>query len=54
MKKNSKSYTVGGLFSGVGGLELGFINNGFNILWSNDIDEPSSHTFKANFKHKHI
>jgi DNA (cytosine-5)-methyltransferase 1 len=49
-----KKYTVGGLFSGVGGIEQGFINNGFDVLWSNDIDEPSSRTFKLNFEHKHI
>lgn len=51
---NKKIYTVGGLFSGVGGIEQGFINNGFDVLWSNDIDEPSSRTFKLNFHHKHI
>ena len=49
-----KSYTVGGLFSGVGGIEQGFIDNDFKVLWSNDIDEPSSKTFKKNFNHKHI
>lgn len=49
-----KPYTVGGLFSGVGGIEQGFINNDFKVLWSNDIDEPSSKTFKQNFDHEHI
>ena len=49
-----KPYTVGGLFSGVGGIEQGFINNDFKVLWSNDIDEPSSKTFKQNFNHQHI
>ena len=49
-----KPYTVGGLFSGVGGIEQGFINNDFKVLWSNDIDEPSSKTFKQNFDHQHI
>jgi DNA (cytosine-5)-methyltransferase 1 len=53
MSKNKK-YTIGGLFSGVGGIEQGFINKGFDVLWSNDIDEPSSKTFKLNFHHKHI
>lgn len=50
----SKKYTVGGLFSGVGGIELGFMNNGFEVLWSNDIDEASAVTFRKNFNHKHI
>ena len=49
-----KPYTVGGLFSGVGGIEQGFINNDFKVLWSNDIDETSSKTFKQNFDHEHI
>ena len=52
MKKNK--LTVGGLFSGVGGIELGFIQNGFEVLWSNDIDKDAAETFKLNFKHKHI
>ncbi len=52
--KVNKPYTVGGLFSGVGGIELGFLENGFEVLWSNDIDEASSVTFKQNFEHKHI
>jgi site-specific DNA-cytosine methylase len=50
----NKKYTVGGLFSGVGGIELGFMNNGFEVLWSNDIDEASAVTFRKNFNHKHI
>ena len=52
MKKNK--LTVGGLFSGVGGIELGFIQNGFEVLWSNDIDKDAAKTFKLNFNHKHI
>ena len=49
-----KAPTVGGLFSGVRGIELGFMNAGFDLLWSNDIDEPASRTFSKNFSHKHI
>ena len=29
---------VGGLFSGVGGIELGFEQSGFEIAWANEID----------------
>ena len=36
---NIKMYTVGGLFSGIGGIELGFEKAGFKILWSNENDE---------------
>ena len=38
----------------MGGIEQGFINNDFKVLWSSDIDEPSSKTFKQNFDHQHI
>lgn len=31
-----KKYTVVSLFCGAGGLDMGFKNVGFNILWSND------------------
>jgi DNA (cytosine-5)-methyltransferase 1 len=52
MKKNK--LTVGGLFSGVGGIELGFIQNGFEVLWSNEIDKEAAKTFQLNFEHKLI
>ena len=31
-----KQHTVVGLFAGCGGLDLGFINAGFSIVWAND------------------
>ena len=43
--------TVGGLFSGIGGIELGFEQAGFKINWSNEIDENCAKTFKFNHKH---
>lgn len=39
-----------GLFSGVGGIELGFEQAGFRTIWSNEIDADASKTFKLNFK----
>lgn len=39
---------VAGLFAGVGGIELGFKNAGFDIIWSNEIDEKAGETFRAN------
>lgn len=39
---------VAGLFTGVGGIELGFEQAGFEIIWSNDIDDKACQTFKAN------
>jgi len=32
-------YTVGGLFSGVGGIELGFRQAGFETAWANEFDK---------------
>lgn len=51
----NRVYKVGGLFSGVGGIELGFsIENKFSIAWGTDIDRHASETYRANFKHKFI
>ena len=37
------------LFSGCGGLDLGFKKAGFNMLLANDIDKYASQTYKENF-----
>lgn len=42
---------VAGLFAGIGGIELGFKDNGFDIIWSNEIDEKASQTYRLNFSH---
>jgi DNA (cytosine-5)-methyltransferase 1 len=36
------------LFSGVGGLDLGFIREGHKIIWANDIDKEAVETYKMN------
>jgi DNA (cytosine-5)-methyltransferase 1 len=41
-------FTVGGLFSGVGGIELGFKQAGFEIKWANEFDKYSSKTYRLN------
>ena len=43
--------TAGGLFSGIGGIEIGFKKAGFKILWSNENDENCIKTYKHNFRH---
>lgn len=43
--------TVAGFFVGVGGIELGFENKGFNVIWANEIDEKASITYKLNHDH---
>ncbi|MGW8123259.1 DNA cytosine methyltransferase [Roseivirga echinicomitans] len=45
--KSSKINTVA-LFSGGGGLDLGFTASGFNIVYSSDIDQYSCNTLKQN------
>lgn len=42
---------VAGLFSGVGGIELGFQQAGFDIVWSNDFDKKALETLAENFSH---
>ncbi len=36
------------LFSGAGGLDLGFLWEGFKIIWANDFDKHACETYKAN------
>ena len=37
------------LFSGLGGLDKGFADTGYNIVWANDFDKYAVQTYKANF-----
>lgn len=43
---------VAGFFAGIGGIELGFQNAGFDVVWSNEIDMKAAETFKLNHKHQ--
>jgi DNA (cytosine-5)-methyltransferase 1 len=43
---------VGGLFAGIGGIELGFKQAGFDISWANEIDKNACITYRLNHKHK--
>lgn len=36
------------LFSGCGGMDLGFINAGYEIIWANDIDPDACATYRSN------
>jgi DNA (cytosine-5)-methyltransferase 1 len=42
---------VGGLFAGIGGIELGFKKAGFKIIWANEIDKNACITYRLNHKH---
>lgn len=46
--KKGNNMRVAGFFTGVGGIELGFEQAGFEIVWSNEIDDKAAETFKAN------
>ena len=37
------------LFSGAGGLDLGFVQAGYRVVFANDIAEPAVHTYATNF-----
>ena len=37
------------LFTGAGGLDLGFKNAGFDIIWANEFDKSILDTLRANF-----
>lgn len=43
-----KTIRVGSLFSGIGGIDLGFAQAGFDIVWANEIDKSAAETYKAN------
>lgn len=43
-----KKYTVISLFSGAGGMDLGFIHKNFKILWANDFFKEAVDSYKLN------
>ena len=42
------------LFTGAGGLDLGFKNAGFNTIWANEYDKAIWDTFSLNFSDVHL
>ena len=46
--KNNKLKIIS-LFAGAGGMDLGFKNAGYDIMWANDFDPDSVKTYKRNF-----
>lgn len=43
-----KKYRVLSLFSGAGGMDLGFLQSNFDIVWANDFFESAVNTYKKN------
>lgn len=48
LKEVNGKYKVVSLFSGAGGMDLGFIQAGFNVVWANDIIPDAIETYRAN------
>lgn len=40
---------LGSLFAGIGGIDLGFIQAGFDVAWANEIDSDACKTYRYNF-----
>lgn len=43
------AFKVASLFSGIGGIDLGFKRAGFEIVWANEIDKYACKTYEHNF-----
>ena len=42
------------LFSGIGGIDLGFKQAGFDIVWANEYDHDAATTYRYNFGENHL
>ena len=42
------------LFSGIGGIDLGFMQAGFDIVWANEFDRDAAKTYRHYFGGEHL
>lgn len=47
-RDKASGYSCASLFAGVGGIDLGFEQNGFPIVYANEIDPKAVHTYEYN------
>ena len=47
-------YDVVSLFAGIGGIDLGFIQSGFNVCWANELNHAACNTFRHNFGSQYL
>ena len=45
---------VASMFSGIGGIDLGFQQAGFEIVWANEFDKHAAATYRHNFGAAHL
>lgn len=46
--------SVCSLFSGIGGIDLGFMQAGFDIIWANEMDAAACRTYRHNFSDSNL
>ena len=43
------NFKIGSLFSGIGGIDIGFLKAGYDVAWANEIDKYACQTYNFNF-----
>ncbi len=49
-----KKLSVASMFSGIGGIDLGFLQAGYEIVWANERDKAACKTYRYNFKNSNL
>ena len=51
---NDMKPTVCSLFAGIGGIDIGFQQAGFNVVWANEYDPAACRTYRKNFGNSNL